>query len=60
MEILNNVYRSLAENGLFINALDYSPIKGGSGNIEFISIIETKYKSNIDIKEVVNNAHQME
>ncbi len=60
MEILNNVYRSLAENGLFINELDYSPIKGGSGNIEFISIIETKYKTNIDIKEVVNNAHTME
>lgn len=60
MEILNNVYRSLAENGLFINKLDYSPIKGGSGNIEFISIIETKYKTNIDIKEVVNNAHKME
>lgn len=60
MEILNNVYRSLAENGLFINKLDYSPVKGGSGNIEFISIIETKYKTNIDIKEVVNNAHKME
>lgn len=60
IQILNNVYRALAENGLFINELDYSPIKGGSGNIEFISVIETKYKSNIDINKVVNNAHLME
>ncbi len=60
IKILNDVYRALAENGLFINELDYSPIKGGSGNIEFISVIETKYKSNIDINKVVNNAHLME
>ncbi len=60
IQILNDVYRALAENGLFINELDYSPIKGGSGNIEFISVIETKYKSNIDINKVVNNAHLME
>lgn len=59
-QILNNVYEALAKECLFINKLDYSPIKGGSGNIEFISIIETKYKSNIDINLVVNKAHLME
>ena len=59
-QILNNVYEALAKECLFINKLDYSPIKGGSGNIEFISVIETKYKSNIDINLVVNKAHLME
>jgi len=60
IEILNNVYRGLVSNGLFINQIDYSPIKGGSGNIEFISVIENKYKSNIDINLVVKKAHMME
>ena len=58
--ILNNVYKELVKAGLFINQLDYSPIKGGSGNIEFISIIETKYKNQIDIDSVVKKAHMME
>ena len=59
-EILNKVKSYLESNDLYINQLDFSPIKGGSGNIEFISIIETKKKGNINILSVVDNAHKKE
>jgi len=59
-EILEKVKNELESNDLYINQLDYSPIKGGSGNIEFISIIENHKKGDINISAVVNNAHKKE
>ncbi|MCR5786825.1 MAG: TlyA family RNA methyltransferase [Acholeplasmatales bacterium] len=58
--IVNNVINALALQGLYVNALDYSPIKGGSGNIEFISIIETTRKGRVDVKKVVKESHKLE
>ena len=60
LTIVTNVINKLALEGLYVNELDYSPIKGGSGNIEYISVIETKRKARVDIKKVVLESHKME
>ena len=51
---------TLEDYGLFINKLAPSPIKGGSGNIEFISLISRKKKGNINYLSIVNEAHRKE
>lgn len=58
--ILSKVKNELLANNLYISKIDVSPIKGGSGNIEFISIIETKPSRDINIEEVVNKAYRKE
>ena len=57
-DILSKVKSELLANNLYISKIDVSPIKGGSGNIEFISIIETKPSGTINIEEVVNKAYR--
>jgi len=57
-DILSKVKSELLANNLYISKIDVSPIKGGSGNIEFISIIETKPSRDINIEEVVNKAYR--
>ena len=57
-DILSKVKSELLANNLYISKIDVSPIKGGSGNIEFISIIETKPSGVINIEEVVNKAYR--
>jgi len=57
-DILSKVKSELLANNLYISKIDMSPIKGGSGNIEFISIIETKHSRDINIEEVVNKAYR--
>ncbi len=58
--ILSKVKNELLLNNLYISKIDVSPIKGGSGNIEFISLIETKKSRDVDIKEVVDKAYKKE
>lgn len=58
--ILSKVKNELLLNNLYISKIDVSPIRGGSGNIEFISLIETKYSCDINIKEVVDKAYKKE
>lgn len=60
LEVLCNVKNKLEDYGLFINKLAPSPIKGGSGNIEFISLISRKKKGNINYLSIVNEAHRKE
>lgn len=59
-DILSKVKSELLAHNLYISKIDVSPIKGGSGNIEFISIIETKFKNDVNILEVVNKAYRKE
>ena len=42
----------------YLKAIDYSPIKGGDGNIEYIAYITNKDKNNInfDVSKLVNEA----
>lgn len=58
IDVLNMVSTYLNNNGLYINKLTVSPIKGGSGNIEFLSMISLINKGHIDILEVVEKAHR--
>lgn len=58
--ILSKVKNELLLNNLYISKIDVSPIKGGSGNIEFISLIETKFSHHVNIKEVVDKAYKKE
>lgn len=61
-KVVKDVIYGLEEKGLYVNKLDFSPIKGPKGNREFIAYV-TKDKDNlIDIEKVVDecveNAHK--
>ncbi len=60
-KVIINTINELNNRGIYINGLDYSPIKGPKGNIEFIAYF-SKYKIEFDIekkaKECVNKAHK--
>lgn len=56
-DVIKNVINSANKYGLYLNKLDYSPIKGDkSGNIEYISLFSYNKDniSNEKIKEVIN------
>lgn len=57
LSILNKVDSYLKEEGLYINKIAPSPIKGGSGNIEFISLISIQNEGvHLDFKKCVEEA----
>ena len=58
MDVLNNVINMASSFGFNLINLDYSPIKGGDGNIEYISHFSNKTNSTatINTKNVVNTA----
>lgn len=54
--VINNIISSFNSIGYFINGLSNSPIKGGDGNIEYISYFRKDKKENIDVNKVVNDS----
>ncbi len=60
IKVINNVISYLNEVGLYVNKLTYSPIKGGSGNIEYLALVSKNQKGHIDVNEVVNASHKKE
>lgn len=55
IEIIQNVTTMASEYGFNLINLSSSPIKGGDGNIEYISYFSNKQLSNdIDVKAIVN------
>ncbi len=58
LKVLNAVYDNLLDFGLYINKIAPSPIKGGSGNIEFISEISRRKSNKPNLKDVVLKAHR--
>ena len=58
IEIINNMINYFNKNGFYVKGIDYSPIKGGDGNIEYITYITNKNKNNIkiDVKRLVKEA----
>lgn len=56
--VLNNVIKFFNKNNFYLQGLDCSPIKGGDGNIEYISYFSNKNLSNkvIEIDKIVSNA----
>lgn len=60
-KVIINISEELNKKGIYINGLDYSPIKGPKGNIEFIAYFgknETKFDIEKKAKECVNDAHK--
>ena len=62
-EVLANVLSFCEENGFLILALDFSPIKGPEGNIEYLVHIrkdsQNKQEGNVDHDAVVLRAHEI-
>jgi 23S rRNA (cytidine1920-2'-O)/16S rRNA (cytidine1409-2'-O)-methyltransferase len=58
IEVLENAYKYAKSSGFFIRALDFSPIKGPEGNIEYLMHLkkETINNSEPEIKLVVEQA----
>ncbi|WP_027128420.1 TlyA family RNA methyltransferase [Fusobacterium perfoetens] len=48
---IEKVVKSANENGLYLEALDISPIKGGKGNTEYLSLFGKNKKIDINVKE---------
>ncbi|MBR6072060.1 MAG: TlyA family RNA methyltransferase [Acholeplasmatales bacterium] len=55
LKILENLNDELAKYNLGINRISLSPIKGGDGNKEFISVIKRNIKSNINFLAFVRS-----
>lgn len=60
-EVITKVICFAIEQGFFVKNLEYSPIKGPEGNIEYLVYIQKKEcggrAENVDIHEVVEAAH---
>ena len=57
-EVIENVIGYASDNGLYPEALSYSPIKGTKGNIEYLLLLSHKKCDNkLDMSEVINEAH---
>lgn len=63
-EVLLNVYEFCRELNLFVKNVTYSPVKGATGNIEYLfyltgKISENNEKMESNLKEIVNKSHQV-
>lgn len=63
-EVIQHVFSYATDNGYSVVGLDFSPITGGEGNIEFLMLLENSrlepgtVAATIDIAAVVAQAHQ--
>ena len=58
VEVIENVIGYASDNGLYPHGLDYSPVKGTKGNIEYLLYLrKTESPKEISPQEVVNIAH---
>lgn len=61
IEVINMVIEYAKSIGFHILALDYSPIKGPEGNIEYLLYLDNDISSSdnelINVSEIVSNAH---
>ena len=60
IEVIQNCFAYAKENGFFVRELEFSPVKGPEGNIEYLYhlIKSTDIDSDIDIEAVVNMSHE--
>lgn len=59
VEVIESVTKYAKENGFIIKGLDYSPIKGPKGNIEYLLYAaKTGEQAFYDVNETVDFAHQ--
>ena len=60
LEVIDNCIGYAKENGFKIKGLDFSPVKGPEGNIEYLLYITKKEfdESDIDAAVIVNSSHE--
>ena len=60
LEVIDNCIGYAKENGFKIKGLDFSPVKGPEGNIEYLLYITKKEidESDIDASVIVNSSHE--
>ena len=60
IEVIENCFEYARENNFSVEELEFSPVKGPEGNIEYLYhlVKNKKEESNIDIEAVVNTAHE--
>lgn len=60
IEVIQNCFAYAWENGFFVRELEFSPVKGPEGNIEYLYhlVKSGDVDSDIDIEAVVNTAHE--
>ncbi len=57
IRVLNELIDAFSPAGLFIHRLTFSPVRGGSGNIEYLALLKkTPAKDIIDFRSVVKEA----
>jgi 23S rRNA (cytidine1920-2'-O)/16S rRNA (cytidine1409-2'-O)-methyltransferase len=57
---IDMVVEAAKEHGLYLHQLDFSPITGGKGNIEYISLFSLEETKNIiDIDKVVEESREL-
>lgn len=60
IKVIKDVLHGMREYGYHIHSLTYSPIKGGSGNIEYLAYFTTiMTKKYIDIEHIVSQSHEI-
>lgn len=63
LKAIEDVIEAGIQNGLYLEKLDFSPIKGGKGNVEYISIFSKKKVDKVwndkEIKEIVENGKNL-
>lgn len=58
-EVLTEILHFANEAGYYIRALDFSPITGGQGNIEFLVALEAKESSTQELSELIEQTVQL-
>ena len=58
VEVIEKIVNFVREQGLSVNALTYSPVKGPEGNIEYLIHVKKDGDADVDIKAVVDAAHE--
>lgn len=60
IEVIQNCFAYAGENGFFVRELEFSPVKGPEGNIEYLYhlVKSGDVDNDIDIEAVVNTAHE--
>lgn len=62
LEVVQNVIQMAVDNGFSVDGLEFSPIKGPEGNIEYLLFLhkseEPIISENVDAKELVSQSHE--
>ncbi|MEG2669710.1 MAG: TlyA family RNA methyltransferase, partial [Oscillospiraceae bacterium] len=60
-EVINEVFKFTKEIGFFVKGLDFSPIKGPEGNIEYLMFVSKNGENaEIDIDMLVEASHTLD